>query len=136
MTVLVLLSVLGLITLFSGFSLDKKLPIYLGIAGLVVVVAFNFMGWNLSANVYNMIVVDNFSIAFTGIIGISTILILFLLPDFAEKIEVPFAEITSLLLFTIIGAFLMVSYSNLVMLFLGIEILSISLYILAGSKIG
>jgi NADH-quinone oxidoreductase subunit N len=134
MTVLVLFSVLSLITLFSGFSSDKKTSIWLGIAGIAVVLGFNCMGWNLNRDAYNMIVADNFSIAFTGVIGISAILILMLLPDFTEKIEVPFAEITSLLLFTLFGAYLMLSYSNLVMLFIGIEILSISLYVLAGSK--
>jgi NADH-quinone oxidoreductase subunit N len=38
------------------------------------------------------------------------------------------------MLFALTGAIVMTSFSNLVMLFLGIEILSISMYILAGSK--
>jgi NADH-quinone oxidoreductase subunit N len=40
----------------------------------------------------------------------------------------------ALILFSLVGAVFMVSYSNLAMLFLGIEVLSISLYILAGSN--
>lgn len=134
MAVLVLLSILGLITLFFGFSADKKLPVWLGIVGLVVVLVFNFMGWNLDYNIYDMLLVDNYSIAFTGVIGFGTIFILLLLSGFPEKAEVPLAEMATLLIFTLFGAYLMLSYSNLVMLFIGIEILSISLYILAGSK--
>jgi NADH-quinone oxidoreductase subunit N len=38
------------------------------------------------------------------------------------------------MIFALTGAFLMTSYSNLIMLFLGIEILSIPLYVLAGGK--
>jgi NADH-quinone oxidoreductase subunit N len=38
------------------------------------------------------------------------------------------------MVFALTGAFLMTSYSNLIMLFLGIEILSIPMYILAGGK--
>ena len=40
----------------------------------------------------------------------------------------------ALILFALVGALLMVSYTNMTMLFLGIEILSIPMYILAGSK--
>jgi NADH-quinone oxidoreductase subunit N len=40
----------------------------------------------------------------------------------------------AILLFTLVGAVIMVSFSNMTMLFIGIEILSISLYVLAGSK--
>ncbi|HPT31184.1 MAG TPA: NADH-quinone oxidoreductase subunit N, partial [Prolixibacteraceae bacterium] len=39
-----------------------------------------------------------------------------------------------LMIFALTGAFLMTSFSNFIMLFLGIEILSIPLYILAGGK--
>jgi NADH-quinone oxidoreductase subunit N len=38
-----------------------------------------------------------------------------------------------LLLFSLVGAIMMVSYNHLLMLFVGIEILSISMYVLAGS---
>jgi len=38
------------------------------------------------------------------------------------------------MIFALVGAFLMTSFSNLIMLFLGIEILSIPLYVLAGGK--
>jgi NADH-quinone oxidoreductase subunit N len=38
------------------------------------------------------------------------------------------------MIFALTGAFLMTSFSNLIMLFLGIEILSIPLYVLAGGK--
>jgi NADH-quinone oxidoreductase subunit N len=44
------------------------------------------------------------------------------------------AELYALMIFALTGAFLMTSFSNLIMLFLGIEILSIPLYILAGGK--
>jgi len=44
------------------------------------------------------------------------------------------AEHYALMVFALAGAFLMTSFSNLIMLFLGIEILSISLYVLAGGK--
>jgi NADH-quinone oxidoreductase subunit N len=44
------------------------------------------------------------------------------------------ADIYALMIFALTGALLMTSFSNLVMLFIGVEILSIALYILAGSR--
>ena len=38
------------------------------------------------------------------------------------------------MLFALVGAVMLVGYENLVMLFLGIEVLSIPLYVLAGSE--
>jgi len=43
------------------------------------------------------------------------------------------AELCALTLFAMAGALLMVTYKNLIMLFLGLEVLSISVYILTGS---
>jgi NADH-quinone oxidoreductase subunit N len=44
------------------------------------------------------------------------------------------ADIYALMIFVLVGALVMTSYSSLVMLFIGIEILSIALYILVGSR--
>jgi len=41
---------------------------------------------------------------------------------------------SAMVLFTVAGALIMASFNNMAMLFLGIEILSISLYVLAGSR--
>jgi NADH-quinone oxidoreductase subunit N len=54
--------------------------------------------------------------------------------NYYRSVERPLEDIYSLMLFALAGSILMTSFSNLVMLFLGIEILSISMYILAGSK--
>jgi NADH-quinone oxidoreductase subunit N len=54
--------------------------------------------------------------------------------QFYGKGESHDADIYALLVFTLIGGIMLASYSNLTMLFIGIETLSISLYILAGSR--
>ena len=77
---------------------------------------------------------DNFSVAFSSITIISTILILLLSKEYFEKISSHVAEYYAIILFSLAGIIVMVSYYNLVMLFVGIEIMSVSLYILAGIK--
>ena len=80
-----------------------------------------------------MMRVDHFSVAFTGVIlAVSLLWFTFSSSYFDE----PSSRVDhfALLIFAITGAVVMTSFSNMIMLFLGIEILSISLYILAGSN--
>jgi NADH-quinone oxidoreductase subunit N len=65
---------------------------------------------------------------------IITIVIFLFGIDYYKMMELHVAEQYSLMIFALVGAFLMTSFSNLIMLFLGIEILSIPLYVLAGGK--
>jgi NADH-quinone oxidoreductase subunit N len=51
-----------------------------------------------------------------------------------EKISENVAEYYTIILFALVGIIVMVSYHNLSMLFVGLEIMSVSLYILAGIK--
>jgi len=81
-----------------------------------------------------MMLFDNFSIAFSAITIISTILIIFLSRGYFEKISSHIAEYYAIILFSLAGIIVMVSFYNLTMLFIGIEIMSVSLYILAGIK--
>jgi len=37
------------------------------------------------------------------------------------------------MLFSVVGAIMMIGFENLIMLFLGVEILSVSMYVLTGS---
>jgi NADH-quinone oxidoreductase subunit N len=49
-------------------------------------------------------------------------------------IDAHFAEVFAILLFSLVGVVVMVSFTNLLLLFLGVEILSLSLYIMAGLR--
>ncbi|RYE40810.1 MAG: NADH-quinone oxidoreductase subunit N, partial [Sphingobacteriales bacterium] len=81
-----------------------------------------------------MMLFDNFAIAFTSICIFSTMLILLISKDYFESISEHVAEYYTLILFSLAGILVMVSYHNLTMLFIGVEIMSVSLYILAGIR--
>src|SRR5690606_29140072 len=110
------------------------LPVTL--AGLAAVLILSVLEWNNGAGpVYSgMILFDNFAIAFTAICIFSTMLILLLSRNYFEHISQNVAEYYTLFLFALVGILIMVSFHNLSMLFIGIEIMSISLYILAGIR--
>jgi NADH-quinone oxidoreductase subunit N len=94
------------------------------------------MEWNSNAQpIYSgMMLFDNYAIAFTSICVFSTMLILLISKDYFERISEHVAEYYSIILFALAGIVVMVSYHNLSMLFIGIEIMSVSLYILAGIR--
>jgi len=51
-----------------------------------------------------------------------------------KGVERPLEDIYALILFAIIGGIVMASFGNLILFFVGLETLSISFYVLAGSK--
>jgi len=127
--------VLGIIVLYLGFSKNKSMLSPISAGGLVVSLILSLKDWGHGSKYFHdMILIDNFSIAFNVSMIIITILIFLFALDYYETMEHHVAELYALMIFGLTGTFLMTSFSNLIMLFLGIEILSIPLYILAGGK--
>ena len=135
MSALIFTIVLGIIVLYLGFVKNKSILSPVAVAGLVVSIILSVKDWGLGSKYFHdMIIFDNFSIAFNISMIIVTILIFLFGIDYYKRMEHHVAELYALMIFALTGAFLMTSFSNLIMLFLGIEILSIPLYILAGGK--
>jgi NADH-quinone oxidoreductase subunit N len=136
MNTLIIISVLPIVLLYLGLYKSQKALLPVTIIGLLAALGFAVSQWNNSAvPIYHgMMLFDNFSIAFSGITIISTILIIFLSRGYFERISSHVAEYYAIILFSLAGIIVMVSFYNLTMLFIGIEIMSVSLYILAGIK--
>lgn len=133
MKALVLLSSLGLISLLAEiFSFKKQLYPFV-LIGIVATFIFNLTDWNTNITYFKMMHYDNYAVAFTSVILVIAFL-WFLMSESYFKEETSLTDHFALILFALAGTVIMVSYTNMTMLFLGIEILSISMYILAGSK--
>lgn len=136
MSSLITLSILAILVLYLGLYKAKNalLPVtLLGLAGALVSAVLE---WDSGSQpIYSgMMLFDNFAIAFTSICIFSTMLILLISKDYFENISEHVAEYYTLILFSLAGILVMVSYHNLSMLFIGVEIMSVSLYILAGIR--
>jgi NADH-quinone oxidoreductase subunit N len=135
MSAIILTTLLGILLLYLGLTRYKAVLAPVGIAGLMGALLLSLNTWGLGSGFFHdMIVIDNYSIAFNISMIIITILIFLFGIDYYKRMESHVAEQYALMVFALVGAFLMTSFSNLIMLFLGIEILSIPLYILAGGK--
>jgi NADH-quinone oxidoreductase subunit N len=89
----------------------------------------------LTASAFNgMIVLDEFRLSFTVIFIIVAILTLLIATIWIETENLPAGEFHALLLFATAGMMLMASAGDLVIVFLGLEILSIATYVLAGFR--
>ncbi len=135
MSALIFTIVLGILVLYLGFVKNKSILSPVAVVGLAISIILSVKDWGLGSKYFHdMILFDNFSIAFNISMIIVTILIFLFGIDYYRRMEHYVAELYALMIFALTGAFLMTSYSNLIILFLGIEILSIPLYILAGGK--
>ena len=132
---IIVLSITGLITLFLGLENPKSktiLPATLFF--LVLALASNILDWNQPGTYFNnMISITNPTILVQSIIILATLFVVLISSgQFTDEASYP-AEYYALMQFAIVGAIIMVSFNNLIMLFLGLEILSIALYVLTGS---
>jgi NADH-quinone oxidoreductase subunit N len=138
MNTLIVLSILPILLLYLGLYKAKNALLPVTVVGLLLALGFALNEWtktDTATPIYHgMMLFNNFSVAFSAITIISTILILLLSKEYFEKISTHVAEYYAIILFALAGIIVMVSYNNLTMLFIGIEIMSVSLYILAGIK--
>ncbi|MFN7115875.1 MAG: NADH-quinone oxidoreductase subunit N [Saprospiraceae bacterium] len=130
---LITISALGVIALFAEMFYFKRALFPIVLLGLALLVGFAYFDLGSNETLYGMMRMDNFALGFTMVMGVSG-LIWFSLAQTYLKEETSFTDHVALILFAMTGGLVMVSYTNLVLLFIGIEILSISLYVLAGSQ--
>ncbi len=81
----------------------------------------------------NMLRVEHYSLWFNTLMTGCSLLYVLLMGKEIQKVGTHVAEYFALILFILCGVYILSTYNNLLMLFIGIEILSIPQYILAGS---
>ncbi len=135
MYAIITISIVALVVLLLGALENKKVLLPIIYMGLTIAFVLNLVDWGKSIHYYNeMYIADNFSIAFNAVLIFTTILVFVFAPIYYKPVLRPLEDIYALILFALIGAMSMTAFGNLVMFFVGIETLSIALYILAGSK--
>jgi NADH-quinone oxidoreductase subunit N len=138
MNALILSAVFGVIMLFSGIWLKQKSAVRgIAIAGMIVLLIANILEMHnpsfFRINTAGMMSFDRFALLFNTIVLFSTLVFFILSAKDIEKVGVHYAEYFALIFFITSGIILVTSFKSLLILFLGIEIISIPLYILTGS---
>lgn len=135
---LLILTVAAMFVLTLGLFSSKgckTLGYFSSLLGIALALIFTFKQFGTNSVSFNgAYVVDNFSIFFNVVILSCTALIILLSDNYLKQEGINYGEYYTLLIFASIGMIIMTSGSNLLMIFLGLEVLSISLYILAGFR--
>src|SRR5687768_13452117 len=138
MNALILSAVLGVVMMFSGILLKQRSAVRnVAIGGMLLLLIVNVL--ELCGNTFftvdtrGMMIFDKFALLFNTIVYFSALLYLLLSAKDMEKVGINYAEYLALIFFILCGITLTSSFRSLLILFLGIEIISIPLYILTGS---
>lgn len=139
MTTLLILFTTAVAVLFAGLTKKRDLLQPLTFVGTAAALGASLLdlwrgeGW-LNAQFASMMHFDQFALAFSAVVCAALLLLVWLSGWGFRALRSTLGDHFGLLLFSTCGALCMFSFQNLVMLFLGIEILSIPLYVLAGSR--
>jgi NADH-quinone oxidoreductase subunit N len=138
MNALILSAVFGVIMMFSSILLKRKTVIRnIAIAGITLLLLANILEMNgyvfFRIETGGMMEFDRFALLFNSIALFSTLLYLLLSARDMEKVGINYGEYLALIFFILCGITLTSSFKSLLILFLGIEIISIPLYILTGA---
>ncbi|MBS1754575.1 MAG: NADH-quinone oxidoreductase subunit N [Ferruginibacter sp.] len=139
MNTIILTAIWGVVLMLVGaFIKNKSLPRNLAIFGLLVILIFNCIEMNRGDSFFNIDVRDmlhfnSFNLTFISVALGCTLLFLLLNGRDFEKIGEHVSEYFALLFFILSGIAIISTFNSLLLLFIGIEIVSIPLYILTGS---
>ena len=138
MSAIILSAIWGVVMMFGGVFFKKaSVPKYWAIAGLIIILAANileFLGWKFfNIDTKGMLRFDNFGLHFNTVAFFCTLIYFLLNGRDIEKVGKHVSEYFALIFFVLCGVAIASSFKSLLMLFLGIEIMSIPLYILTGS---
>ncbi|MEP7233133.1 MAG: NADH-quinone oxidoreductase subunit N [Ginsengibacter sp.] len=138
MSAIILSAIWGVIMMFGGVFFKKSTtPKYWAIAGIIIILLANVLEFTgthfFNVDTKGMLKFDNFSLHFNTIAFACTLLYFLLNGRDIEKVGNNVSEYFALIFFVLCGVAISSSFNTLLLLFLGIEIMSIPLYILTGS---
>lgn len=128
----------GIILMFAGFLFKSKrhLSILTALLFVLIIVSavFQLNGCEILSGKYpNMIETDPFRISFFILLALVSIYYVLVNRNNFSKPGSQVSDFLALIMFSFTGIAVLASFNNLLLMFLGIEILSIPVYALAGS---
>src|SRR5215218_5439760 len=138
MNALIFSAVSGVIMMFSSFLLNSRNNVrVLAHILLLLVIVVNILELRgisiFHIDTKGMLSFDRFALLFTLVANICTFSFFLLSSKDMERVGNNYSDYFALIFFVLSGIVISASFNSLLMLFLGIEILSIPLYILTGS---
>jgi NADH-quinone oxidoreductase subunit N len=113
----------------------ERMPIGgLGIVGLVGAAIATLLLWGRGASSFGVVAADNFGLFVTIILVIVGVLSIAISGPTIERERLPMGEYYALMLFALAGMILMATATDLLVIFLALEVLSLAVYVLTGIR--
>ncbi len=113
----------------------ERMPIGgLGIVGLAGAAIAAFLLWGRNASSFGVVAADNFGLFVTWILVIVGVLSIAISGPSIDREELPGGEYYCLMLLAIAGMILMATATDLLLIFLALEVLSLGVYVLTGIR--
>src|ERR1700736_1920683 len=135
---LITISIAAIVVLLVGVRVEDDETDGLGwltIASIAIAFVFTLSMSGQNATAFaGAIAIDDFAVFFElAILFVAATIVLMSL-NYADEVRLPGAEYYSLILFAAVGMMLMAAAGDLIIIFLGLETMSIAIYVLAGLK--
>ena len=134
---------LGLVLLLGDLWMPAGRRRFLGyaaVAALGLLLAASLSGYgicSLTGTAFNgMFVEDTLAVFFKRLFLVAAILVLFMSMEFSDRITTGVSEYYSLIVFALVGMLFAASANDFVMLFVSIELITITFYVLTGFQRG
>ena len=112
----------------NSYNLVKNIT-YVIIISLILII---FNSFNETGSLFsNSFISNSFTNFFKILILLGTLFVMFITQDFIKEMKINYFEYPLLLLFSVLGMFFMISSNDLMSFYLGLELQSLALYILA-----
>lgn len=132
---LIILLICGLLLMLAdGFKLHKMLPSLAGVGILLsAILSYLFNYSEEMSPLYNgMIYFGGLASIIHIFLCLSGVFALFFIPDYLKRFQEDIGEVYALVTFSLIGMIVMATANDLIIIFIGLEVFSICLYIMAG----
>ncbi len=139
MNAIIFSAIMGVVMMFSGIILQKKSAVTTtAIVSLLLLLSMNLLDsysvFSINVDTHDLLHFNKFGLFFNSILIAATLIFVVLCGSEIEKTGVNVADYYALIFFVLCGTSILTSFNGLLMLFLGIEIMSIPLYILTGAE--
>ncbi len=118
---------------FTKGPVASKISGVLCVVGSLFALYFTVNLWGTNLDIFNQLyTVDNYGTFFKGLFLVILILVAIVSLRYADREDIGSGEYYSLLMFGVLGMMVMTSSHHFITIFIGLEVMSLSIYVLCG----
>ena len=135
---MLILCVGGLVFMMSGAVVKHVGPLQrlfiLALYALVIAWVVKMWNWDNTPILHDMLIVDRFALFFTGLVTVCAMGTVLISSHYLDRFGMNRGEFFSMLFFSVMGMAVLVSAYDLIIIFIGIELMSLAIYVMVAFR--